>query len=398
VRVSRQGDNGFTLVELVVALTVLALGIGAVGNTFWTSFSIAGQGNNRSRAVALATREAEAMRSSPYDRLGFSAVQSGFESSFEGLTTVLVADPMVHPLGPDHVVGGMTFQFQRHVVWADAASVPGYQQAYKRISVMVTWTDQGGAHQVRQDAFVYPGGMGVYRGPQGGAATSTTSTTAVVNVPPAPPLNLTATVPVGDVGATSIDLAWTPSTITSPAVSAWVVQMSTDNFLTAHLLTDTQPASMPALEATGLSPSTTYWFRVAAKSAAGQQSTWSVVAMATTNGQTVAPCQLGTSTITPSAVKRLNGGSTVLSANAVVSVNATGGSCSGLQLRFNASGGTTSTVYLTAGVGGVWTGVLNGLTTAWDTGARDLEVRDGGNHVLGELTFTVCVHNAKKCP
>jgi Tfp pilus assembly protein PilV len=394
-------DEGFTVVELMVGLTVLAIGIGGIVNVFNTSFSVASQGNNRSRAVSLATRDAEAMRAVPYDRLGFAPTQPGFLAGFEGSPTVIVAEPLIQPTGPSQTIGGMTYQFERHIVWADAASTSGFVQAYKRVAVMVSWTDQAGTHTARQDAFVYPGGRGLYKGPQEGMATTTTVASAGgAGAAPAPaaPLGLLASVPTDLSGSSTVNLDWTPSASSTPAVSTWVVQFSTDSFMNAHVVTDSQPAAVTTLSVAGLSPSTQYQFRVAAKSAAGVLSTWSVVASATTSAEAASVCELGTATMTPSAVKRQNGGSTVLSANAAVSVNASA-SCTGLKLRFKttAAGGFT-TVLMTAGTGGTWAGTVNGLTTAWDTGSHQVEVLDGSNTVLGTLAFTVCVHNAKKCP
>ena len=389
-----RGQGGFTLVELVVALTVLAVGIASVVNVFWSSFAIAGQGNNRSRAVALATRETEAIRAVPYDRVGFSASQSGFSASFEGATTVLVDDPLMAPTTPSEIVGGVSFSFVRHIVWADAASVAGFAQAYKRAVVLVSWTDQGGTHTVRQDAYVYPGGEGVYTGPQGGA---TTTTTVLSVVPPVPPLSLTASVPSGADGATTVDLAWTASPISVPAVAAWVVQYSTDAFITAHVLTDTQPSSITSFTAGGLSPATTYQFRVAARESGGLQSTWSVTATATTTPAVSNSCSLGTATLTPSAVKRLHGVATVLASDVMVNVN-TSGVCSGLQVRYSPLAGVLMSQFLTAASGGTWMGTMNGITTAWDTGVHHVDVLDGAGTVLGSLSVTVCVHNAKDCP
>src|SRR5207248_9644948 len=120
-------------------------------------------------AVALATREAEAMRAVPYDSLGFSPSQAGYTATFEGGTTVVVGSPQVDPSGPDQTTAGETYHFQRQIVWADAAAAGNpastYSQAYKRVSAVVTWTDHGGAHTARQDALVYPGGQGPYAGP-----------------------------------------------------------------------------------------------------------------------------------------------------------------------------------------------------------------------------------------
>lgn len=388
-------EGGFTLIELVIGLTVLAVGIGAVVNVFHSAFAVAGQGNNRSRAVALATREAEAMRAIPYERVGFAADQVGYVADFEGLPTVVVDDPLIEPVESGVDVGGISFSFVRHVVWVDAASVSGFADAYKRVTALVSWQDESGVHEVRQDAFVYPGGQGAYAGPQGGAASTTTTLVSVV--PPSAPLTLSASVPAGTDGATSVDLSWTASPISVTPIDTWIVEYSTDSFMSAQRLTDTQPASSTALTATGLSPSTTYSFRVAAQSANGLVSTWSVSVMATTTPALSNACGLGTATLTPSALKRLHGVSTVLSGNVVAVVNTTG-TCTGLQLRYSPIAGASATAYLTAGVGGMWTGTLDGITTAWDTGTHQVEVLDGVGSVLGTMTVTVCVHNARSCP
>lgn len=391
----RWGDAGFTLIELAVSLTVLAIGIGAVVNVFHSAFTVAGSGNNRSRAVALATREAEAMRAVPYERLGFAADQEGFVDAFEGLTTVVVSDPLVAPVESGVEVGGISYSFVRHVVWADAASVDGYTDAYKRATALVSWTDEAGLHEVRQDAFVYPAGLGAYVGPQGGAASTTTTVAAVVA--PSAPTSLTASVPAGADGSSSIDLAWTAPSISVTPIDTWLVQYSTDSFLTSHVLTDTQPSNSTTFRASGLSSSTTYSFRVAAQSANGLVSTWSFTAVATTTAVVSQQCSLGTATVSPSAVKRMHGVSTVLSGNVSASVNTTG-ICSGLRLRYAPVTGGSVTTFLTAGSSGVWTGTLNGLTTSWDTGTHEIQVLDGVGTMLGTLTVTVCVHNAKTCP
>jgi prepilin-type N-terminal cleavage/methylation domain-containing protein len=390
-----RSEGGFTLIELVIGLTILAVGIGAVVNVFHSAFAVAGQGNNRSRAVALATREAEAMRAVPYERLGFAADQAGFVADFEGLATVVVTDPLVAPVETGVEVGGISFSFVRHVVWADAASVSGFADAYKRATALVSWTDEAGVHEVRQDAFVYPGGQGEYVGPQGGAASTTTTLAAIV--PPSAPLTLSASVPSGTEGSTSVDLSWTASPISVTPIDTWIVEYSTDSFLSSQRLTDTQPASNTALTASGLSPATTYGFRVASQSSNGLVSTWSVTALATTTPALSNACELGTATLTPSALKRQHGVSTMLSGNVTAVVNTTG-TCSGLQLRYSPIAGIATTAFLMAGSGGMWSGTLNGITTSWDTGTHSVEVLDGVGTVLGTMTVTVCVHNARSCP
>src|SRR4051812_24303563 len=56
-----RGDGGFTLIELMASLTILAVGILAAVRVMDSAFFVAGQGGNRTRAVHLATREAESV-------------------------------------------------------------------------------------------------------------------------------------------------------------------------------------------------------------------------------------------------------------------------------------------------------------------------------------------------
>lgn len=397
-----RAEGGFTLVELITSLTVLAIGIVSTANVILSSMNVGSQGNVRARAVALATREGDSMRAVPYDRLGFSSTQAGFVASFEGGTTVAAADPVVAPEGPAQVSGGTSFGIRRHIVWADAASATTtgvtYSQAYKRIVVIVTWNDRAGAHAARQDALAYPAGSGPYTGPQGSVTTTTTPTAGS----PAAPLSVSASVPTGEPGASTVALTWTPTALSTPPVATWVVQYSTNGFVGSNVyqVTDNQPASTPSFDVTGLSASTTYRFRVAGRSSTGELSTWTASSDVTTSASSVTGCQLGTATITPSAIKRQNGASTFLRSDAAVAVNTNAdGSCSGLRLVYSPTAGNPTTVWLQQQPsGGLWTGTVDGDQTSWDTGSHQITIRDNVVAALGTLTLTVCVHNAKTCP
>src|SRR5206468_9228492 len=101
-RLGRRRDDGFTLIELLASLTILAVGILAATRVMDSAFFVAGQGGNRTRAVALATKETEGLRAIPYDQLGFAATQAGYVATFESKPTVTLtlATPHVNPTGP----------------------------------------------------------------------------------------------------------------------------------------------------------------------------------------------------------------------------------------------------------------------------------------------------------
>lgn len=396
-------ESGFSLVELMASLTVLAIGIVSTASVIMSSLDVGSQGNIRARAVAVATRDADSMRAVPYDRLGFAATQPSFVPTFEGGSTVQVGDPVLTPDGPAQLSGGTSFGVRRHITWADASSATTtgltFAEAYKRISVIVTWTDRSGAHEARQDGIVYPGGRGPYTGPQG----SVTTTTVPAAGSPAAPVAVTATVPAGTPGTDTVSLSWTPPTLSSPAVATWVVQYSTNGFVDPNIfeVTDNQPAATPSFNVTGLSASTTYRFRVAGRSSAGATSTWAVSNEVTTSAASGDSCQLGTATITPSAIKRRSASSTFLRNDATVSINTNniGAACAGLRLVYKTTAtGAATTVWLAQTSGGLWTGTVDGDQTSWDTGTHEITVRDNASDNLGKLTLTVCVHNAGTCP
>ncbi len=395
---TRLDEGGFTLIELMAALTVLAIGIVSTASVILSSLDVGSQGNTRARAVALATREADSLRAVPYERLGFASTQPGYVATFENGTTVQAAAPIVTPEGPDQVSGGRSFAIRRHIVWADSATSSGttYTQAYKRVVVLVSWDDRSGGHQARQDTLVYPGGLGAYTGPQGSATTTTT----IASGSPAAPGSVTATVPTGAAGASTVSLSWVPASSSTPAVATWVIQYSTTSGFTENVVqvTDSQPAANPSFEITGLSGATTYWFRVAARSSSGELSGWAYSNQVSTSASAVTDCQLGAATITPSGIKRASAKSTYLRNDASISVNTNAtSSCTGLYLSYSPTAGSPATVYLTQSSGGLWTGTVDGDTTSWDTGNHPIDVRSAAT-VLGTVTLTVCVHNAKQCP
>lgn len=65
-------DDGFTLVELMVSLTVLAVGVISVVGVMHSSFRVAGAARSRARAVAVATREIGGLRAVPWASLPVS--------------------------------------------------------------------------------------------------------------------------------------------------------------------------------------------------------------------------------------------------------------------------------------------------------------------------------------
>ena len=103
-------EDGFTIVELVVSLAVLAVVMAPLAGVFWSAMRTAGVASHRTDGSSVASREIEAMRAIPYAQVGFYADQPGYATTFEGFTTVLLGStspssgtlvPQVQPLTPD---------------------------------------------------------------------------------------------------------------------------------------------------------------------------------------------------------------------------------------------------------------------------------------------------------
>lgn len=343
----------------------MAVGIvGVIGATN-SSFRVAGSANGRSKAVAIATKETEELRAVPYDDL---VAGSGT------VTTEQIN------------VDGVTFNVEKGVNWAADGSVT---RAYKEGVVSVAWTDNSGSHEVHQSTYVYPGGIGP-------VVTTSSSTTVAANCTPAAPLSLVAAAPVDVTQAPSVaDLAWTYVSTTCQA-ETFIIQYSTNNFATQNEITRT--ATAIAYRVTGLSASTSYKFRVAARSAAGRQSTWSPVASITTAAATQPACQLGSLSVSPSSVnKRSAAEGSGLEVDPLLELP-TSGTCNGFYAIYRPTSTSTQRATLVVDATKTYRATLNGRTIAWDVGKRFVDIHDAAtNAKVGSVLLTVCEHNVTRC-
>jgi hypothetical protein len=389
-------EGGFTIPEVVASLTILVLVIGALATVFSGAMRTAGTTNRRDYAVALAIREIEAMHAVPYSQLGFSTADAEAEPSFEGQSTVQAncgsATSGTCPrfaLRDNDTSRGTTYSIARHIVWADAA---GYSQAYKKTVVEVSWTDEARGHRVRQDSIVYPGGLGTYTGP---GASATTTSSPSPTYPPAAPTDLKASLPADAlVAQTTVQLIWKAPASSSPPVERWVVQYSTDNFVSSLFeITSSQPVTNTNFDVTSLSPGTTYYFRVLSEAGTGTtavRSQPSNTASATTGSATSSTCLVGKVTLTPTKVKQQSGGR--LSHDLSLAVNTTGSCSSALQARYNRTSTAAEVVYLSSSSGGVWKATLPGNVT-WSSGNHTVYVFVGAA-TTPSAQAAVCVYQS----
>jgi hypothetical protein len=144
----RQSEHGFTILEMVVAATLLAVGIFGVATVYLGTVRASSSADARSSATAVAAAEIEGLRAIPYDELGFSPADAGYVASFEGVPTVTLTagTDQADPVAPVQIRKGISFSTVRHIVWRDATrDGVTHVQAYKQVTVLTSWEEPSGS-------------------------------------------------------------------------------------------------------------------------------------------------------------------------------------------------------------------------------------------------------------
>lgn len=154
-------EDGFTLVEMVVAIAVLAATVLAVSGVLESGLRSLAAAKARARANQIATEGIEDLQRFAFNNLGLCDAPSGTPPA--GLETLVTlpncpaAPAYENPCQPGVVgnvpkaeypcaVNNITYTVKRYVAWSDAL------QATKRLAVFVEWTDLVGNHQVSQQS------------------------------------------------------------------------------------------------------------------------------------------------------------------------------------------------------------------------------------------------------
>jgi len=137
-------EAGFTIVELVVAITLFALMFGAVSLGMGGVLRIDRTNRSRSVAAYLAAKQIDTVRGLDFDQVPL------------GQTTLSYSDPG----------SGSTYTITRETAWASPTSTSsscnvssgssGSSLAYKRVTVRVTWPNMAGAAPVATQTLLTP--------------------------------------------------------------------------------------------------------------------------------------------------------------------------------------------------------------------------------------------------
>jgi hypothetical protein len=148
-------EAGTSVVEMMVATLLLSVGALAVVASIGAAARATRAGELRSVAVQLAADELEAVRAVPFDQIGISTADPDYEIRFEGRRTVTETANRIEATG-QIVIDQITFDLRRQVTWG-AIEVGGarIEEGFKQVTIIVTWTDPSGSHEVRQDTGIY---------------------------------------------------------------------------------------------------------------------------------------------------------------------------------------------------------------------------------------------------
>jgi prepilin-type N-terminal cleavage/methylation domain-containing protein len=426
---AERDESGFTIVELVVAMAILALVMAPMARVFWSAMRTAGVASHRTDGSSIASREIEGMRAVPYAQVGFYDDQTGATSTFEGHTMVSLGAtspatgsiPQIQPQTPDPnaassfapdpdpanatpiVQGNVSYAVQRYVVWVDARDASStYTQAYKQLTVIVSWNDQSGAHHVRQDSLLYPGGQGTFQGAMGGTS-PTTTTTATLN--PSPPVLNPVTGLADPAGETQVPLSWTQPGA-GAAVTSYTIEYSTSSSFPAgnfSVVTGLAP-SVTNYTVPSLSANTTYYFEVIAY--AGSNSAVSNVQSFATLPAAAPICTLGQLNVTGATTLSTTG--TILQINGKVSENlalswTTTGTCThGYSVKaVNPTGGVDpSSPYTLLASAGTYNATVDSAgSKSWAIGLHTFTVWDTTVNSATTVvkTFKICATKSATC-
>jgi prepilin-type N-terminal cleavage/methylation domain-containing protein len=171
----RTDENGFTLVEILVAITILLVGVLGVTTMISVSDKTAVVNNARQGATGVVRRALETSRSLSFRSIKSATIASSIQSASPDLTTtqagtwkvnrdgyVYTLDATVCRVDDDSDGYGVHDSADPLFCADNTTTGTADTQAgdYKRVAVTASWTANGQAKTMRQVTLVPPGGVG----------------------------------------------------------------------------------------------------------------------------------------------------------------------------------------------------------------------------------------------
>jgi prepilin-type N-terminal cleavage/methylation domain-containing protein len=400
-RAAEAASRGFTLIELMIALAIMAIVLGSLAPAFYGAMRASAVSDQHAIANGIAVAASEQLRSFPYWEVGYTSAD--YQSSPAGVgypCTTASANPVVtvttSPLDiqtQSQAENGVTFSVQRCVYWVDSSidnQSNNYPLAYKQTVVTVSWTVGRVASKVTQMSDIYPGGEGLY----GGAKDNYTPTTNVASGATAPPSS-PVWVSYADNSTsptTEINLVWTEPSTPTPAAS-YLVDYTTSQYyggagslsLTPGTYTEdpfNTPGTSSSPNIVTVGAGTPYYFEVWAVAADGTKSTSPSTVVSVASANAAATCNMtlfkvnpGTATIGSS--DKFSGSTTAFNLSITNSGN---GTCSNVTVKYTTQGGTVAAATMTGS--GTLSGTAGTTNTKWDTGNDTFTVYQNGTQYV----------------
>lgn len=145
------GDDGMSLVEMLIALFILAIALMALASGILASLTSIGNDERRVRATQLANQTVEDLRGMAWDDVGFYSDDPGYTATVDGQETVTLGSSRAGapgPLpGPQSVTrDGIPFTVTTNITWKDddtEVGPGGYEPTQlKAFHVVVAWSDR----------------------------------------------------------------------------------------------------------------------------------------------------------------------------------------------------------------------------------------------------------------
>ena len=376
-------EEGFTLVELMVAMLILAIVLTALLPAFFGSMKATTSSDNRSTANGLAVAATEQLRSVPYYQVGYvstpSQCQNPNDPQNPDKTPVVLPSGTTTPLTAvtTKTLSGTTYTTVRCIYWIDS-SVSGDTLAYKQTVVTVSWTSNGVPGQTVQTSAIYPGGESAYTsGGQQDFAPSQATSTTTISGPPLPPINVTAN-PDPNSNWNTIDVSWQAPVNSPTAPTNYIVEyISVPGNSTcptplpstpAPTQSPPEPASASPLAVT-VSSSTEYCFQVVSVASNGTQSvTPSNVASATTAAPPSTGCAVSSLTVNNSnTTVMVDGNGHLVGATGIpLGVSATK-QCTNVSVGYTTTGSTINQTTMSGSYPSL-SGTAGTSSTVWSVG------------------------------
>lgn len=400
-------DSGFTLIEVMIGILLLAVVMGAVAPEFYGVMASASSTDQRSTATGLAIAANEQLRSLPYWQLGYNPAGSGAPASTitpsacSGPNPVEFSPsqgsppvPALPQSDPTH-----TYTISRCIYWVSASNSD--TEAYKQSIVTVSWHDTRlGSQSVAETSALYPGGEGLYSSPANEWAPGSSSGAGSV-YPPASPQNPPAATDDPTYPTTLIDVTWSAPTSTPTPIDHYIVEYNTTGtFGDASTFASSPNVTGTTWNTGSFTPSSTYYFRVLSVSADGTQSSPTSAVTASTTSDSTSCSGAVTLSVTPSTGVMNKQGTLVNSSTGFSLAVNVPSACQNVTVAYNTS---SSTLYFAAvtGSGGQLNGTAGSSSTVWSPGNHPFTVYVGGTQYspLAQVQVNICQEqgNSGKC-